>query len=179
MRRCPVADYLGTHSAADLCAGSWCNLDYALAEMWGATPQRSGTLAGGAECCDFRFRITSSEIQCRRTARVDSFRSCRPSAIQLEKCRKFTGPASPTYWSPVDKGRSGAVTVRSASRPWSDVSATVLRPAVDVNRRRCYRLGPLSWLMTMSSACSAPRRRWPGRLVRISVSRSPWRSVRC
>lgn len=61
MRRCPVADYLGTHSAADLCAGSWCNLDYALAEMWGATLQRSGTLAGGAECCDFRFRVTSSE----------------------------------------------------------------------------------------------------------------------
>jgi hypothetical protein len=56
MQRCPVADYLGSRGAADLCAGSWCNLDYALAEMWGATLERSGTLVGGASCCDFRFR---------------------------------------------------------------------------------------------------------------------------
>jgi L-2-amino-thiazoline-4-carboxylic acid hydrolase len=60
MRRCPVADYLGKHGAADLCAGSWCNLDYALAEMWGAGLQRSGTLVGGASCCDFRFRVSAS-----------------------------------------------------------------------------------------------------------------------
>ena len=55
MVRCPVADYLGQRGAADLCAGSWCNLDYALAEMWGARLQRSDTLVGGASCCDFRF----------------------------------------------------------------------------------------------------------------------------
>jgi L-2-amino-thiazoline-4-carboxylic acid hydrolase len=55
MLRCPVADYLGQRGAADLCAGSWCNLDYALAEMWGARLERSGTLVGGASCCDFRF----------------------------------------------------------------------------------------------------------------------------
>jgi hypothetical protein len=35
MLRCPVADYFRERSAADLCVGSWCNLDYALAEMWG------------------------------------------------------------------------------------------------------------------------------------------------
>lgn len=57
MRRCPVADYLGSQGAADLCAGSWCNLDYALAEMWGAGLERSGTLVGGATVCDFRFRV--------------------------------------------------------------------------------------------------------------------------
>ena len=56
MQRCPVADYLGSRGAADLCAGSWCNLDYALAEMWGGTLERSGTLVAGANCCDFRFR---------------------------------------------------------------------------------------------------------------------------
>jgi hypothetical protein len=55
MRRCPVADYLGQRGAADLCAGSWCNLDYALAEMWGATLERSRTLVSGADCCDCRF----------------------------------------------------------------------------------------------------------------------------
>ncbi|MGO9955143.1 MAG: L-2-amino-thiazoline-4-carboxylic acid hydrolase [Solirubrobacteraceae bacterium] len=56
MQRCPVGDYLGSRSAADLCEGSWCNLDYALAEMWGGTIERSTTLVTGASCCDFRFR---------------------------------------------------------------------------------------------------------------------------
>jgi hypothetical protein len=60
MQRCPVADYLGSRGAADLCAGSWCNLDYALAEMWGGTLQRSGTLVAGASCCDFRFRVPAN-----------------------------------------------------------------------------------------------------------------------
>jgi L-2-amino-thiazoline-4-carboxylic acid hydrolase len=60
MRRCPVADYLGAPGAADLCAGSWCNLDYALAEMWGGTLERSRTLVAGASCCDFRFRIPAA-----------------------------------------------------------------------------------------------------------------------
>jgi hypothetical protein len=60
MLRCPVADFLGQRNATDLCAGSWCNLDYALAEMWGARLERSGTLAGGAECCDFRFHTQRS-----------------------------------------------------------------------------------------------------------------------
>jgi ubiquinone biosynthesis protein len=55
MRRCPVADFLGQRNAADLCAGSWCNLDYALAEMWGARLERTATLVAGASCCDFRF----------------------------------------------------------------------------------------------------------------------------
>jgi hypothetical protein len=61
MQRCPVADYLGSRGAADLCAGSWCNLDYALAEMWGGTLERSGTLVTGASCCDFRFRVPASQ----------------------------------------------------------------------------------------------------------------------
>ncbi len=60
VQRCPVADYLGSRGAADLCAGSWCNLDYALAEMWGGTLERSGTLVAGASCCDFRFRALAN-----------------------------------------------------------------------------------------------------------------------
>jgi hypothetical protein len=55
MHRCPVADFLGQRGAGDLCTGSWCNLDYALAEMWGARLVRTGTLVGGASHCDFRF----------------------------------------------------------------------------------------------------------------------------
>ena len=60
MRRGLVSDYFGSHGAADLCAGSWCNLDYALAGMWGAGLERTGTLVGGAGCCDFRFRVTAA-----------------------------------------------------------------------------------------------------------------------
>lgn len=55
VRRCPIAEYLQAHDAADLCVASWCNLDYALAEMWGGHLERSGTLAGGDDLCDFRF----------------------------------------------------------------------------------------------------------------------------
>ena len=55
-----VANYLGSRGAADRCAGSWCNLDYALAEMWGGTLERSGTLVAGASCCDFRFRVPAN-----------------------------------------------------------------------------------------------------------------------
>jgi hypothetical protein len=53
--RCPVAEYFHMHGAADLCVGSWCNLDYALAEMQGYELIRSKTLAEGDDCCDFRF----------------------------------------------------------------------------------------------------------------------------
>ncbi len=56
MHRCPVAEYFRSNDAADLCVGSWCNLDYALAEMWGGWLERSGTLAGGDDRCRFRFK---------------------------------------------------------------------------------------------------------------------------
>ena len=56
MLRCPVAEYLGARQASDLCVGAWCNLDFALAEMWGGRLERNETLAGGCERCDFRFK---------------------------------------------------------------------------------------------------------------------------
>lgn len=62
MIRCPVADYLGRAEAADLCTGSWCNLDYALAEMWDGRLQRSTTLVTGASCCDFRFHALPATV---------------------------------------------------------------------------------------------------------------------
>jgi hypothetical protein len=61
MLRCPVADYLGAHGASDLTVGSWCNLDFQLAHMWGGTLERHGSIAGGAQRCDFRFRATTVE----------------------------------------------------------------------------------------------------------------------
>lgn len=55
MLHCPIADYMRANDAADLCVGTWCNLDFPLAEMWGGHLERRGTLAGGAPVCDFRF----------------------------------------------------------------------------------------------------------------------------
>lgn len=55
MLRCPVSDYLLQNDAADLCQGTWCNLDFALAEMWGSRLCREETLSAGCPRCDFRF----------------------------------------------------------------------------------------------------------------------------
>ena len=71
MLRCPVADYLAANGAADLCVGTWCNLDYPLARMWGGELERHGTLAGGAKRCDFRFRAPGPEER-----ELRGFRSC-------------------------------------------------------------------------------------------------------
>lgn len=56
---CPVARYFVKQNAADLCVSSWCNLDFALAEMWGGRLRRSGTIAAGAKSCNFRFTTDS------------------------------------------------------------------------------------------------------------------------
>ncbi|MGB2608046.1 MAG: L-2-amino-thiazoline-4-carboxylic acid hydrolase [Isosphaeraceae bacterium] len=56
VRRCPVADYFRAHSAPDLCGGTWCNLDYALAELWGGKLGRTTTLVEGYDRCNFHFK---------------------------------------------------------------------------------------------------------------------------
>lgn len=53
--RCPVASYFRGRNAADLCVASWCNLDYALAEMTHERLVRTNTLVSGADRCDFRL----------------------------------------------------------------------------------------------------------------------------
>ncbi len=53
--RCPVADYFRKEGAIDLCSASWCNLDYALAEMTRERLVRTKTLVRGDERCDFRL----------------------------------------------------------------------------------------------------------------------------
>lgn len=63
--RCPVADYFRKQDAADLCASSWCNLDYPLAELTGEKLVRTKTLVKGDGCCD--FRLTAIEIAHRPT----------------------------------------------------------------------------------------------------------------
>jgi hypothetical protein len=53
--RCPIADYFRREGAIDLCTSSWCNLDYALAEMTREKLVRTKTLVRGDDRCDFRL----------------------------------------------------------------------------------------------------------------------------
>jgi hypothetical protein len=53
--RCPIADYFRGHGAVDLCSASWCNLDYALAELTHDKLVRTKTLVRGDDRCDFRL----------------------------------------------------------------------------------------------------------------------------
>jgi hypothetical protein len=53
--RCPIADYFRGQGAADLCSASWCNLDYALAELTQEKLVRTKTLVQGNDRCDFRL----------------------------------------------------------------------------------------------------------------------------
>lgn len=54
--KCPVAEFLGKHQAAELCVQTWCRLDFPLAEKWGGKLLRTGTIASGAARCDFRWK---------------------------------------------------------------------------------------------------------------------------
>jgi ubiquinone biosynthesis protein len=53
--RCPVAEYFHTKGAADLAVGTWCMLDYPLAEMIDLKLIRTQTLTGNDLQCDFRW----------------------------------------------------------------------------------------------------------------------------
>ena len=55
--RCPFAEYFQSVDCAALCEAAFCDLDFPMARKLGATLERSGTLAGGAPCCDFRWRV--------------------------------------------------------------------------------------------------------------------------
>ena len=53
--KCPVAEYFQSKGLSEFCVATWCALDYPLAEMWDARLERTGSIAGGAEICDFRW----------------------------------------------------------------------------------------------------------------------------
>jgi hypothetical protein len=54
--RCPAAQYFASRNSSALCVRTFCNLDFPLAKDWGAKLERTGSIAGGAERCDFRWR---------------------------------------------------------------------------------------------------------------------------
>jgi hypothetical protein len=55
LTRCPFADYLRPLGLGELCERTICATDFRAAEERGVVLTRTGTLAGGAARCDFRF----------------------------------------------------------------------------------------------------------------------------
>lgn len=53
--KCPVAEYFRKNDLSDFCAATWCTLDYPLAKLWHSRLERTGSIAGGAKKCDFRW----------------------------------------------------------------------------------------------------------------------------
>jgi ubiquinone biosynthesis protein len=66
VRRCPVAEYLRAQGLSQVCVDAWCNLDVPLARKWGARLERTGTLAQGADRCDFRWHVEGERVPPRR-----------------------------------------------------------------------------------------------------------------
>jgi ubiquinone biosynthesis protein len=57
VKRCVVAEHFREQGLPELCVETFCNLDFALAQKWGSTLNRTTTLASGAPHCDFRWQI--------------------------------------------------------------------------------------------------------------------------
>lgn len=55
--KCPVAEYFKSKDLSEFCVATWCALDYPLANMWHSTLERTGSIAGGASMCDFRWKL--------------------------------------------------------------------------------------------------------------------------
>lgn len=53
--KCPVAEFFASQDASELCVQTFCRLDFPLAQTWGGKLIRTGTIASGAERCDFRW----------------------------------------------------------------------------------------------------------------------------
>ncbi|MCR9065196.1 MAG: L-2-amino-thiazoline-4-carboxylic acid hydrolase [Cytophagales bacterium] len=54
--KCPVAVYFQSKGLSKFCADTWCALDFPLAHLWHGSLLRNGSIAGGAEVCDFRWK---------------------------------------------------------------------------------------------------------------------------
>lgn len=55
--RCPVAEYFKSKEMAEFGYNTWCQYDYQLAGLWGGKLELTGTIAGGAKACDFKWIV--------------------------------------------------------------------------------------------------------------------------
>jgi ubiquinone biosynthesis protein len=61
--KCPVAEYFQSKGLSKFCTQTWCSLDYPLAEQWHAKLERTGSIAGGADKCDFRWAAQDNVVE--------------------------------------------------------------------------------------------------------------------
>lgn len=62
VRRCLYADYLGGRGEGTFCERVLCDQDLRMAEGHGEVLLRTGTLAGGADRCDFRYVVGDRDV---------------------------------------------------------------------------------------------------------------------
>ncbi len=53
--KCPVAEYFEAKNLSKFCTETWCALDFPLAKLWKGKLERTGSIAGGAKVCDFKW----------------------------------------------------------------------------------------------------------------------------
>lgn len=61
MHRCPLAEYFAARDASDLCVSAICALDFKIHPESEVKLIRIGTIAGGADRCDFRWRVRGDD----------------------------------------------------------------------------------------------------------------------
>ncbi|QQR89787.1 MAG: L-2-amino-thiazoline-4-carboxylic acid hydrolase [Myxococcales bacterium] len=117
VKRCPVAEYFKQQGLPELCAESFCSLDFSLAEKWGAQLERSTTLAAGDACCDFRWRLKPIEKEripkkrrglykspfVRRKNLHDPFRFCSTALLTGKRSSIFDALTKHGMISPQDR----------------------------------------------------------------------------
>lgn len=59
--RCHVAELFMKFGLGDVCYNTFCKLDFPLAQQWGGKLTRTGSIAGGADKCDFRWITGTTE----------------------------------------------------------------------------------------------------------------------
>lgn len=59
--KCPVAEYFEINNLSKFCVETWCAFDFPLAQLWDGELQRTGSIAGGSEVCDFKWISHQSE----------------------------------------------------------------------------------------------------------------------
>jgi hypothetical protein len=62
VRRCLYPDYLRSRGEGTFCERVLCDQDLRMAEEHGEVLLRSGTLAGGAGRCDFRYVVSDRDV---------------------------------------------------------------------------------------------------------------------
>ncbi|MEO8310530.1 MAG: AarF/UbiB family protein [Caldimonas sp.] len=94
--KCPVAEFFARHDASELCVQTFCRLDFPLAEKWGGQLHRTGTIASGAELCDFRWkpREPGDWAGVAKLRGSESFRDLNPDVPGLASHDGFRRPVS-------------------------------------------------------------------------------------